>query len=77
MKDPLSEIENSIFSYTEFVFQTSYKAETGLTSKVLSLLNGISVLLKKNTRPQLPYHLKNWLWQFSESGKQFLNHKST
>ena len=47
MKDPFSEIENSIFSYTEFVFQTSYKAETGLTSKVLSLLNGISVLLKK------------------------------
>jgi len=45
MKDPFSEIANSIFSYIEFVFQTSYKAETGLTSKVLSLLNGI-VLLK-------------------------------
>ena len=45
MKDPFSEIENSIFSYIEFVFQTSYKAETWLTSKVLSLLNGI-VLLK-------------------------------
>ena len=45
MKDPFSEIENSILSYIEFVFQTSYKAETGLTSKLLSLLNGI-VLLK-------------------------------
>ena len=73
--EPFSEIENAIFADIEFVSQTLYEVETGLTSKVLPLADFLYCSVEVNTRTQLditiPFKLATSACNFPTAGNRF------